>query len=207
MTSSINASSTSGVVTTADNSGQLVIQTNGVTALTVDSSQNVGIAKASITGGAINGATGTNSGMTVGNATNAINATNATNAVNATNATNAINATYSTTQASGDNSTAIATTAFVHNSSIGLGFGGTTWATTSNYANGVVYTNSNAYPIAISFLVSTSYGLNVTVYVNGYSIGNSASNNGGQEMNIFVIVPPSGTWEVIGACYGAWILQ
>ena len=194
MASTINASSSSGVVTTADNSGQLLIQTNGLTALTVDSSQNVGIAKASITGGTVNGVTGTNAGMTVGNATNATNSTNAT---------------YSTTQASGDNSTAIATTAFVKNSFVGLGFGGTNWASTGAYENGAVYTNSNPYPIALSFLVSTSYGSgNVTVYVNGQSIGSSASNNGGQQSNIFVIVPTGGTWQVIGgAVYGAWILQ
>ena len=197
MTSSINASSTSGIVTTADNSGQLVIQTNGVTALTVDSSQNVGIAKASITGGAMNGVTGTNAGMTVGNATNATNATNSTNA------------TYSTTQASGDNSTAIATTAFVKNSFIGLGFGGTTWATTSNYSNGVVYTNSNAYPIALSVSSVASYGGagQIIVRVNGYDIGTNSANNGGQAVNQFVIVPPSGTYQVVGNATGAWILQ
>jgi len=41
MASSINASTTAGVVTTADTSGVLNIQTAGVTAITVDASQNV----------------------------------------------------------------------------------------------------------------------------------------------------------------------
>jgi len=43
MASSINASTTAGVVTTADTSGVLNIQTAGTTAVTVDASQNVGV--------------------------------------------------------------------------------------------------------------------------------------------------------------------
>jgi hypothetical protein len=43
MASSINASTTAGVVTTADTSGVLNIQTAGTTAITVDASQNVGV--------------------------------------------------------------------------------------------------------------------------------------------------------------------
>ena len=41
MTATINASTTAGVVTTADTSGILQLQTNGTAALTVDTSQNV----------------------------------------------------------------------------------------------------------------------------------------------------------------------
>jgi len=47
MASSINASTTAGVVTTADTSGVLNIQTAGTTAVTVDASQRVGIGTAS----------------------------------------------------------------------------------------------------------------------------------------------------------------
>jgi len=47
MASSINASTSAGVVTTADTSGVLNIQTAGVTAVTVDASQKVGIGTAS----------------------------------------------------------------------------------------------------------------------------------------------------------------
>jgi hypothetical protein len=43
MASSINASTIAGVVTTADTSGVLNIQTAGTTAITVDTSQNVGV--------------------------------------------------------------------------------------------------------------------------------------------------------------------
>jgi hypothetical protein len=47
MASSINASTSAGVVTTADTSGVLNIQTAGTTAITVDASQRVGIGTAS----------------------------------------------------------------------------------------------------------------------------------------------------------------
>ena len=47
MTSTINASTTAGIVTTADTSGVLALQTAGTTAVTVDASQNVGIGTSS----------------------------------------------------------------------------------------------------------------------------------------------------------------
>ena len=47
MTATINANTTSGVVVTSDTSGSLALQTGGTTALTVDSSQNVGIGTSS----------------------------------------------------------------------------------------------------------------------------------------------------------------
>ena len=43
MTVTINASTSSGLITTADTSGVLALQTAGTTALTIDASQNVGI--------------------------------------------------------------------------------------------------------------------------------------------------------------------
>ena len=64
MTSTINASLSAGIVTTADTSGVLALQTAGTTAVTVDASQNVtlagtlatssrGITKASMPAGAV----------------------------------------------------------------------------------------------------------------------------------------------------------
>jgi hypothetical protein len=47
MTTTINASTTAGLVQTADTSGVLALQTAGTTAVTVDASQNVGIGTAS----------------------------------------------------------------------------------------------------------------------------------------------------------------
>jgi hypothetical protein len=47
MTTTINASTSAGLVQTADTSGSLALQTAGTTAVTVDSSQNVGIGTSS----------------------------------------------------------------------------------------------------------------------------------------------------------------
>lgn len=58
-----------------------------VTALDLDTMSTQAASAVAITGGTLNGVTGTNSGMTVGTATNATNSTNATNATNASNAT------------------------------------------------------------------------------------------------------------------------
>jgi hypothetical protein len=49
MTSTINASTSAGIVTTADTSGVLALQTAGTTAVTVDASQNVGIGTTTLT--------------------------------------------------------------------------------------------------------------------------------------------------------------
>jgi len=43
MTATVNASTSAGVIVTSDTSGALALQTAGTTALTIDSSQNVGI--------------------------------------------------------------------------------------------------------------------------------------------------------------------
>jgi hypothetical protein len=49
MTTTINASTTAGLVQTADTSGVLALQTAGTTAVTVDASQNVGIGTTTLT--------------------------------------------------------------------------------------------------------------------------------------------------------------
>jgi len=68
MAVTINASTSSGVITTADNSGVLQLQTNsGQTALTIDTSQNVGIGTTSPTlKFQVNGQVGINTGTTAG---------------------------------------------------------------------------------------------------------------------------------------------
>ena len=56
MASSINASTTAGVVTTADTSGVLNIQTAGTTAISIDASQAVSFTNSpTVTGGTANG--------------------------------------------------------------------------------------------------------------------------------------------------------
>lgn len=80
--------------------------TNGLGTLGTMATQNSN--NVTITGGTINGVSGTNASLTVGNATNATNATTAVT-VSTTVASGAVG----TTQTYGDSSTKIATTAFV----------------------------------------------------------------------------------------------
>jgi hypothetical protein len=75
MPSILNATTSSGLVTSADNSGSLQLATNnGTTAVTIDTSQNVGIGTASpsqkldVAGSAIIGNTSGNQGLVIGNA-------------------------------------------------------------------------------------------------------------------------------------------
>jgi len=56
MTTTINASTSSGLVNTADTSGVLALQTAGTTAVTIDASQNVTIAKPVVLSGSTSGA-------------------------------------------------------------------------------------------------------------------------------------------------------
>ena len=77
MPSNINASTSSGVVTTADNSGVLNLQTANTTAVTIDTSQNVGIGTTSPTAKldvAGNGRSGNvyNTGLTIAQPGNSI---------------------------------------------------------------------------------------------------------------------------------------
>ena len=69
MTTTINASTSSGLVNTADTSGILQLQTASTAAVTIDASQNVGIGTASPTAKVqINGSGNSNVGVFVGNA-------------------------------------------------------------------------------------------------------------------------------------------
>jgi hypothetical protein len=66
MTTTINASTTAGLVQTADTSGLLALQTAGTTAVTVNASQNVGIGTASPSSRlTTSGTTGTANGLTI----------------------------------------------------------------------------------------------------------------------------------------------
>jgi len=88
-----STSPTAPTPTTGDNTTKVATTAfvqNSLPSLGTMASQNAN--SVAITGGTINGVTGTASGLTVGTATNATNATTATNATNATNATTATTA-------------------------------------------------------------------------------------------------------------------
>ena len=116
--------------------------------------------------------TGTATGLTVGNATDA---------------TNAINATTSTTQPAGTNTTAIATTAFATNQDIGVG---QTWQNVSgSRAQATNYTNSTGKPIMVNIYTAVAGGSG-TVTVGGAV----AAYNAGTiyAYNQFSVIVPNG---------------
>jgi len=66
MTSTINASTTAGIVTTADTSGVLALQTAGTTAVSISASQVVTLTNAlPVASGGTGGTTSTGSGANV----------------------------------------------------------------------------------------------------------------------------------------------
>ena len=69
MTTTINASTSSGLVNTADTSGILQLQTAGTAAVTIDASQNVGIGTSSPDASAILDAQSTTKGVRMPNMT------------------------------------------------------------------------------------------------------------------------------------------
>jgi hypothetical protein len=111
------------------------------------------------------------------------------------------------TPAAGDNTTRLATTAFVKNLFMGLGYGGTSWHAVSK-STGVVYTNTYSYPLMINLgLSASSASPNYTsVYVNGVLVCNS--NFGGWTGTGTwpgtAVVPPGGTYNVEGRTPAYW---
>jgi hypothetical protein len=145
MTSTINASTTAGLVQTADTSGVLALQTAGTAAVTVDASQNVGI--------------GTASPATYGKLVS-LGTDNATlfSAVGATNMlrVQGYNSTYVGTVLEAVNLAQSANTPmFINGSTLKFGINGATQATIDSSGN--LFVNATAQPLAS----------NVKAYVNG----------------------------------------
>jgi hypothetical protein len=111
------------------------------------------------------------------------------------------------TPALGDNTTKLATTAFVKNAIQGLGFGGTTWNNvTGSRGFNTAYTNPYSYPIAVSASVYGSAYAGMQWYVNGILLGqNEAGTNGPAAYNAcFFIVPPGATYQINGGALNSW---
>jgi len=140
-----------------------------------------------ITGGSINGVTGTNSDLTVGNATNATTAASCSgNAATATTANNAL--------------------AFNGKTKLGLGITGETWHdVTGSRSAGVTYTNTYAYPIQV---IVAADGLNNYPIISVSSLGNfqiaGSGNVYGVPGNASVIIPPSGQYSVSNGSFTSW---
>lgn len=111
--------------------------------------------------------------------------------------------TAGTTQSNGDNSTKIATTAYVQNMGLGLG---QTWqdvTTTPGRAFSTTYTNSTGKPIQVIVEGSTtSAGGGVALTVGGQSLPNGFFYSGSiQGFSVSAIVPPGNTY--VASAYGS----
>ena len=180
--------------------------TTGVTGTLLVS--NGGTGATSITANALVKGNGTNAftAATAAEIVSAIGATAVTNATNATNATTA--ATVSTTVASGatgttqsnaDNSTKMATTAYVQN--MGLGWGQTWQDVKSSRAGGTDYQNSTGKPIQVALTVYGGDYNSATAYVgtstSGYvKVGYAYQVGAGVNCSISFIVPPGHYYKV-----------
>jgi hypothetical protein len=161
--------------------------TNATGSLGTMSTQNAN--NVAITGGTINNVTGTNSGLTVGNATNA---TNATNVISG--GTIASNVT-GTTQAPGTNNTTIATTAFVSQNAV---VSGTIQMWPTNSApSGYLLCNGAAVSrttyAALYAIIGTTFGVgdgsttfNLPNYTNRMPYGTTIGATGGSADAIVV---------------------
>ena len=178
---SFSVSPTAPTPTTGDNSTKVATTafvTNATAGLGTMATQNAN--SVAITGGTINGVTGTASGLTVGNATTAANG--GVTSVNGN--TGAV--TISTTPT-------------------GLGFGGTTWHdVTGSRSQGVTYTNSNAYPISVSICFGTNNDQSWSFYVNGVRLGFLQEHQDFNGAWMGGIVPPGGTYVFYGNYMSSW---
>ena len=101
------------------------------------------------------------------------------------------------TPALGDNTTKLATTAFVSGAIKGLGFGGTSWQYPSRSFN-TTYYNPYSYPIAVSATASCATTSEIHAYVNGHLVSwfqwqfNGCGSYGGA----FIIVPPGASYQL-----------
>jgi hypothetical protein len=103
------------------------------------------------------------------------------------------------TPALGDNTTKLATTAFVKNAIQGLGFGGTTWNNvTGSRGFNTTYTNPYSYPIAVSATATCAVTSVIYAYVNGnlVSFFQWQYNGCGSFGGAFIIVPPGASYSL-----------
>ena len=143
---------------------------NNLSGLGTMSTQNAN--NVAITGGTINGVSGSNPSMSVGTATNATNATNATTASNA-------NAVFGKTQ-------------------LGLGITGEIWHGVSKGAN-VTYTNTFGYPIMVIVCWACPGGAgSINIIVDG-STNIMAQGDSSNSYNSSFIVTPGSTYIAVAS--------
>lgn len=99
------------------------------------------------------------------------------------------------TQATGDSSTKIANTAFVANTSLGIGQ--TLQDVKASRAIGTTYTNTTGKPIVVSISFQSTAEINAAIFYMGALVfGQSSGGFTGAIFNVCAIVPPGGTYRV-----------
>lgn len=180
-----------GLPLTTGVTGTLLVSNGGTGAVTLTSGGILrGNGTSAITAASASDITTAIGSTAVTNATNATNSTNATNVVSG--GTIASNVT-ATTQSNGDNSTKVATTAYVQNMSFGRGQ--TYQDVTSSRALSTTYTNSTGRPIWLS----VSFGNSANQVCKLYVDGNLASYCEGDlypRLTVTGVVPPGSTYYI-----------
>lgn len=182
MTATINATTGAGggIVHTSDASGELALQTAGVTALSIDASQNVALTNPlPVASGGSGSTTSTGTGANVlatspTLVTPNLGTPSAVVLTNATGTANSLNA--------------------------GIGVNQTWQNVSASRVNGTTYTNSTGKPIIVSIgnYIATSSYVNLTVdgIAVGYATGNST---GGAVGSCVTAVVPNGSTYVLTA--------
>ena len=115
--------------------------------------------------------------------------------------TNATNASYASTQSNGNNSTLIATTAYVQN--MGLGWSQSWQDVTASRAKSTDYTNNTGKPILVQVYLATTVGpsSNANLYVDGVLVSACVGDttNGAASATLSAIVPSGSTYKVTGS--------
>ena len=198
---SLNGGGTSTTPAPGDNSTKIATTAFVTTAtgtLGTMSTQNANAV--AITGGTINGVTGTNSGMTVGTATNATNATNVTGTVGAAHGGTGLTSVGATGNVLVSNGTTW-TSATLASSGVKLGLGitGEVWNdVTGSRSQGVNYYAPN-YPIQAAGNFGCNGGGQGYIYINGVLIAfwqAQFNGCGGYSVNMPCIVPANAYYQL-----------
>jgi len=207
---SFSVSPTAPTPTTGDNSTKVATTAFVATAtgsLGTMASQNAN--NVAITGGTINGVTGTNSGMTVGTATNATNVTGTVGTANGGTGLTSAGASGHLLVSNG--STWTSATLASSGVKLGLGITGETWHDlTGTRAANTPYTNSYSYPIMVTVqLHSGSSGTNPSyLYVGGIAVASVSGGGwtGGMDAPGTAIVPPGVIYSTNSSSAGSlWV--